>query len=328
VAPVAAHEQPVGVVIVNWNGHEDTVDCLESLLGAEPRPARVAVVDNGSTDGSVARLRGWAADRGVGIEAVDADLAGSAPSAPDASPWLSLVVSTTNRGFSGGNNVGLRHLARCERLRHFLLLNNDAAVAPDFFAEMAAAVDGVPEVGLATGTIYEWGDRSRVWYAGGSVDGVRGLGVHDTRRPAADLPRETEFVCGCAMLIPRRTLERVGPLPECYHPGYFEDAEYSLRVRAAGMTALYAPRAVVYHKVGSSFLRASPRPGLLYVQTRNRAYFVRRNLRGWRRWAALTYLVVTKPGRAAVETLRGHPRLGWAILSGAVAGLVGRAARP
>jgi len=313
---------PVGVIVINWNGHHDTVECLDSLAAATPRPAHVVVVDNGSSDDSLQRLTDWAEASGVVWGMVGNAGAPRAQSLP----WLTILAVGSNRGFSGANNLGIEYLSPASDVRHFLLLNNDAAVAPDFFAEMAAAVASVPGAGLVTGTIYEWEDRTRVWYAGGVERPLRALVLHEERLPATDAPRETEFICGCAMLISRDALRRLGPLPEVYYPGYLEDAEYSFRARQAGLPTVYAPRAVLYHKVGSAFRRSCPSPKVMYWQTRHRGYYVRRNFRGWRRWVALSYLGVTKPVRAAVEVLRGRPRLGWAILAGTFAGFVDAAA--
>jgi hypothetical protein len=123
------------------------------------------------------------------------------------------------------------------------------------------------------------------------------------------------------MVISRTAIERVGSLAECYFPGYMEDAEYSWRVRGSGFELIYAPRAVVYHKVGTSFGARSVSPLAAYHQNRHRLYFVRRNLRGLRRIAAIIYMIVTKPGRALIDVLQGRPEIGWATLRGTWTGL-------
>jgi len=87
---------------------------------------------------------------------------------------------------------------------------------------------------------------------------------------------------------------------------------------------LYAPRPVVYHAVGGAMRRQATPPRVAYLKTRNRVLFVRRNLHGWKRWWALAYLVVTKPGRAVAELLRGRPALGAAFLRGLADGLMSR----
>lgn len=309
----------LGVVIVNWRNASDTLLCLESLIAADPQPARVVVVENGSGDGSFEQLTAWAARRSLSVEAMDASAASEREARARA--WLSLVRAETNRGFAGGNNVGLVLLQREPSLSHFLLLNNDAIVAPDYFAEMQQVLKHRPRAGLCTGTIYELLDRTRVWYAGGRMLPLRALAIHELQMPSTDEPVETAFVTGCAMVISRAALAQVGLLAECYFPGYMEDAEYSWRVLGAGFELVYAPRPVVYHKVGASFGARATSPLTAYHQNRHRLFFVRRNLRGLPRLAAIVYMMVTKPGRALIDLLKGRPHVAWATLRGTWAGL-------
>ncbi|PYP29150.1 MAG: hypothetical protein DMD49_13510 [Gemmatimonadetes bacterium] len=293
----------IGVVVVNWNGWRDTIACLESLARATPRPECAVVVDNGSTDDSVEVLQRWATTRD--------------------SLRVSIVAAGANRGFSAGNNLGIAQLARDARISHFLLLNNDATVEPTFFAELARALEHHPDAGLVGATIYEANEARPIWYAGGGFVPLRCIAVHHHAVPTDQVAVPTDFVTGCAMLVARATWEVLGPLPECYFI-YMEDAEYSWRARAAGLPVMYAPRAVVLHAVSTTVMRAVTRARRKYLMTRNRALFVRRNLRGWTRWAAIAYLVITKPGRALLEALAGRPRDGWAFLRGAVSGLLAK----
>ena len=298
----------VGVVVVNWNGLTDTLACLESLVAATPGPARVVAVDNGSTDSSVTALRAWQAAR-----------------PGHAGPAVTILESSTNRGFSVANNIGVEHLRADPAISHFLLLNNDATVDPAFFREIARALAAAPDAAIMGVTIYVAAPppgppRGEVWYAGGHFLLLRSLTEHERAVPRDAMPLPTEFVTGCAMLISRHAWETLGPLPECYFI-YFEDAEYSWRARAAGLPVLYAPRAVVHHAVSASVGR-QPKPRVLQLHTRNRALFARRNFRGWTRWRALAYLVVSKSSRAMAEVLRGRLALGWALFRGMIEGLM------
>jgi len=292
----------IGVVILNWNGHVDTIACLESLAAADPGPTRVVVVDNASTDGSVAALMRWAGE--------------SSMLRP------TIIRSGHNRGFAGGNNLGLVLLARDAGITHFLLLNNDATVEPAFFGEVAAAIERAPRTGLLGVTIYEGAGYERVWYAGGRLPNARAVTIHATVVPpsASGATVPTEFVTGCAMLVSRRAWDTLGPLPDCYFL-YFEDAEYSLRAGVAGLPVVYAPQAVVHHAWRGT-VRRVPRPRSEYWIARSRALFVRRNRRGRALWRTLAYFALARPARAAVELLRGRPRLAWAGLRGTIHGLL------
>jgi GT2 family glycosyltransferase len=237
-----------------------------------------------------------------------------------------LLRSTWNRGFSGGNNVALAYAERDPAATHFLLLNNDTTVSRSYFGDLETALAPYQETGLASGTIYEMAPPHRVWYAGGRIVPLRTLVIHhDTVPDASVVP--TEFISGCSMLISAATLRRLGHLPECYFPGYVEDTEYSQRARDAGLPLLYAPRAVIYHRVSSTFGPYQQSPRSMYALTRHRAFWARRNLRGGRRVLALLYLMLTKLARAALDALGGRPRIGWATLTGTLDGLFSPRAR-
>lgn len=315
----------IGVVVVNWNGWQDTLECLESLRLATPAPERVVVVDNGSHDDSVGRVLRWADERRIASDRLDDSRDPPARESATAG-WLTVLCTDRNRGFAGGSNLGLALLRADGGITHFLLLNNDATVAGDFFGELRAALAADPRAGLLSGTIYTAGAEREVWYAGGVAKPLRALMLHAHDVPRAATPVATPFVCGCSMLISRELFHELGPLPECYFPGYWEDAEYSTRAARLGFSLRYAPRAAVYHKVGASFGHPAVSHRTAYVQARHRVFYVRRNLRGWARVAALGYLVVTKPARAVAEALKGRPRVGLAIARGTAAGFLSRAA--
>ena len=129
------------------------------------------------------------------------------------------------------------------------------------------------------------------------------------------------------MLISRDVLEKVGVFAEAFSPGYAEDLDYSLRARAAGFPVMYAPRAVCYHRVGTSLGRRSEHsPRILFSINRNLAFTLRRNYRGWLLAGGIAYLVVTKPAKALLELMRGCPRRAQAVLSGTVRGMFSPAA--
>ena len=292
----------IGVAVINWNGLADTITCLESLRAATPRPERTVVVDNGSSDDSPQATQTWIRQH--------TDL------------HCELIVLPRNLGFAGGNNVALARLAADEELTHFLLLNNDATVAPSFFADLRKALEQAPEAGVLGVTIYDSSPRGkgRVWYAGGFVERWRALGRHRYDVPHDGKVVPVEFVTGCAMLISRAAFTRLGPLPECYFI-YFEDAEYSVRALAAGVPVLYAPTPVVQHAIGGT-VRVATAARVERRFSHSRALFARRNLRGATRVAAIAYLLVTGFSRAVLRTIRGRPVRAWAAFRGTVDGLL------
>jgi GT2 family glycosyltransferase len=305
------------IVIPSFNHADDAVTCLASLRRAHRRPERVILVDDASTEDAVTKIADWAAQSAESYEVVDSD---ELEARKSAKVWLTIVASRKNSGFAVSCNVGLRFVRDHTDAPFVLLLNNDAAVAPSYFPDIAAAIQTVPNVGLATGTIYEW-DRRTVWYAGGRFNPLRAVAEHYLDVPSDGQPRRTEFICGCTMLISRAVLEKVGVLPELYSPCYCEDADYSLQVAKSGFELLYVPGAQAFHRVSSSLGREIRSPQVIYWFNRNRGYAMRRNYTGWRRAGGMAYLALTKPARAVWEVLNGRPKSGAAFIRGTVAGL-------
>ena len=244
----------VAVVLVNWNGAEDTLATLASLDGARAGlDVRPIVVDNGSTDGSAARLRGERPD-------------------------VELVETGANLGFAGGNGVGIRRALADPAVGWVLLLNTDVAVDPGFLPPLLAACTD-PEVGAAGPKIFYFDRPDRLWAAGGrlrvreTVTEEWGRGEPDG--PRWDVPRDVTYLTTCCLVIPRDALERVGPLD----PAYFinvDDADWCRRALDAGYRLRYVPESRIWHKVAAS-TAGSYTPFKTFHTGRSNAVWVRRH---------------------------------------------------
>ena len=277
----------VYIILVNWNGWRDTVECLESLLLLDYPDFRILVCDNGSTDDSLERIRGWAGEHGLGFLEYRRAAAESGGD-PAADPMLTLIAAGENMGFAGGNNVGMRHALARGDFGCCWLLNNDTVVEPDALTHLVARMRRQPDVGICGSTIRLYHERDRTQALGGGryLPWI-GLPWHYGRftRPgsASVRPERAEsrmnYVEGASMLVSRRFLETVGLLSEDYFL-YFEEADWA--VRGKGLFSLgYAPESVVYHKVGGSIGTSSNPARKSFVcdfyNIRNRILFARRH---------------------------------------------------
>jgi GT2 family glycosyltransferase len=291
------------IVVLNWNGLEDTRALLNSLARCrEPGgwSASVLVVDNGSTDGSVAAL---------GAEF----------------PRIALLALPDNLRFAGGNNAGVRRALE-EGADAVMLLNNDTEADPALVERMLLALDQHPEAGALGPLIYYGAPSQRIWYAGGRC--VVGWG-HTAHRGLRDLDRgqyrsieSTGYLTGCCLLARREAWERVGLLDERYFI-YAEDADWSLRARRAGLRLLFVPTARLWHRVSATAGDASP--WKIYQRSRANLTLYARHARGVARvtWmpaflaqqlALAAWLLVRGRGAAAVavpralwDAARGRP---------------------
>jgi GT2 family glycosyltransferase len=235
---------PWPVVVLSWNGREDTLRALRSLVVAG---APAIVVDNGSTDGTVAAVR----ERHPEVEVIDAG---------------------ANLGYAAGNNLGIRRAL--ERGADWVvLLNNDATVAADFMAGFHAALAARPSAGILAGKVL-YADRPDViQFAGQRVSTLvgysgrpRGYGRRDG--PRYDEVRPTGRAVGALMAISRKAIERAGLLDEDLF-AYVEDVDWALRVRAAGLEVVFAPHARAWHSVSASTGGEQHSTATLYYGIRN-----------------------------------------------------------
>jgi len=293
----------LGVVIVNFRCADDTIECLESLLRS-PLPMKIVVIENGSGDGSADKLRAWAAGQHKPVAAAEAmamfstppvakpvamvELPATGSAAPfGAAAPLTLIVSEENRGFAGGNNLGLRHLSADRKLRHFWLLNNDTVVAPTAPGALLARMDATPGVGMC-GTIvcHYWQPDKLQSLNGfsynrytGSSWGLGGNEPANSNFSPQDISDATDYVLGASLAISRPCLEALGPMAEDYFL-YYEEIDWATRNRRRRERAFataFAHGAVVFHKagraIGSGSPQASRSPFSEYWLTRSRLRF-------------------------------------------------------
>lgn len=273
------------IILVNWNGWRDTLECLESLLYLDYPDFMIVVCDNNSGDGSLDQVRSWADNRGVlsveyqQHEAEEGGVRGS-------DPLLVLIRINDNLGFSGGNNVGLRYGMARGDIGYYWLLNNDTVVEPDALTYLVARMHGDFKVGICGSTIRLYHDRAKIQaLGGGHYCHWIGLPWHYGRfirwgREVNQKQAEARmnYVEGASMLVSHMFLEQIGLMCEDYFL-YFEEADWALRAKGRFRLA-YASQSVVYHKVGGS-IGTSSNPLTIsytsdYFNIRNRLMFTRR----------------------------------------------------
>lgn len=275
----------VYIILVNWNGWHDTVECLESLLYLKYPDFRIVVCDNGSNDDSLPEIRNWADRhelRYTEYRRAEAEEGGLQAVASA----LTLIRNEENLGFAGGNNVGLRYVMARGDGDYCWLLNNDTVVEPDALTHLVARFGQKPSVGICGSTIRLYQNHNRVQaLGGGHYCRWIGLPWHYGRfgkwgKTINQARAETwmNYVEGASMLISRPFLEEVGLMCEDYFL-YFEEADWAIRSKGR-FTMGYSAQSIVYHKVGGS-IGTSSNPATMsyisdYFNIRNRLLFTRR----------------------------------------------------
>jgi GT2 family glycosyltransferase len=255
----------VYVILVNWNGREDTLGCIRSLLGSTYPNFRILLVDNASSDNTVEAVRGEF-------------------------PELEIIETGQNLGYTGGNNVGMRY-AMEGGADYVFLLNNDTAIHPEAITRLVQCAESNERIGVVGPRQYFY-DHPVTIAGSGSVIDWDGATIYHRRRGDVDeadekvrdsQPYPVDFMDGCAVLVKRDYLDKVGLLDERFHLGGFEDADWSRRGLAAGYEEWNAPSAYVWHKVSAAAGVGSPLT--TYYMTRNQLLFFWTHSQGLARWS-------------------------------------------
>lgn len=326
------------IVLVNWNGWKDTIECLESLFRLEDQNFRVLVCDNASADSSLDRIRSWARGE-LPVESANQQMS-SFVSPPVSKPILVeqatipdafqsrfharlvLVQTGSNLGFAGGNNVGLR-IALQDPACHFVwLLNPDTIAAPDALTVLRRKLEEDAAVGIC-------GSLNRAYYTPAEIQAQGGKSYNfwtgrvrkqpKLTQDATTAPaRPLDYINGASMFVTRRFLETVGLMEESYFL-YFEELDWAMRAKGRFQLG-YAPDSVIYHKEGAQ-LGSSPdrlKRSVLAdrYMSRNRVLFARR----FAPWTLPTVIVCIV--LAAIERLvRGDGRRAGTMFRSLIEGL-------
>lgn len=247
----------VSVLLLNWNGWQDTIECLESLSKSTGVAFRIVVCDNGSQDNSLDKIAAWANAKDTRFTLYDRAQAESGGLVSENAP-LVLIQTGANLGFAGGNNVGLRYCLAHGGFDYVWVLNNDTVVAPDALQHLVARMQQDPNIGMCGSKLVFYHQRDQVQaYGGSAFDARRGVVVPigqfapvGTACDVAAVEAQTAYVVGASMLVSTRFLQTVGLMCEDYFL-YFEEIDWAFRAKGK-FTLAYADASVVWHKEGGS----------------------------------------------------------------------------
>ncbi|HNP63641.1 MAG TPA: glycosyltransferase family 2 protein [Woeseiaceae bacterium] len=306
----------VYVILVNYNGWADTIECASSLRMLSYSNFQIVIVDNCSADDSVSKIQGWVGgerrpvlngenceyefgglDTGSQVAAYSWVEAITRPHRGQCDLPLILIENPENRGFSGGNNVGIRFGLSRGDADYFWLLNNDTVVDDD---ALNALVERFREcsrheesIAMCGSLILDFDRRDQVQAFGGAMvnrflGSTRNLfaGKDAKCDDVIQSKKLPDYVSGCSMLVKAENFSRTGFLDEAYFL-YWEDAEWCFRCKRRGMSLAVASRSRVWHRRGSTSGRY---PIIAFYNTRNCLQFFRDYLPAY-----LVFCLIAKP---------------------------------
>jgi len=249
----SAYPAATSIIILNWNGKKDTLNCLASVLKVDHPSFNVIVVDNGSEDDS--------------ISAINKQF-----------PNIHLIETGKNLGYAGGNNVGIQY-ALDNNADYVLVLNNDTIVAADLLEQLTATAEQHPQTAAFGPVVCEMDKPDTIWTAGefftDIVSPVSFQQGEDISSISKQTTLDTQWVNGAAFFVKADIFREIGLFDEKFFLTY-EESDWCCRAQNKGYNCLVVPTAVIWHKVASSFGNESS-PLRAYYSTRNKLLFVGKN---------------------------------------------------
>lgn len=247
--------EKIGIIIVNYNGLDDTIECIKSIEKSEFNDYEIFVVDNNSNE-NVEILNSF--------------------------PKVNLNKLNENLGFGIANNIGTQ-MAIQKGCDYILLLNNDTIINSDTLMVLSKYCNDKDIVTCAI-NYYDYPDE--LWYGGGEISKWKGTFKHKKYKNT----REVGFISGCLILFSVSCYENIGLFSEEYFM-YYEDSDFSIKAREAGYRLIYTCETSIKHKVGKSSGKIT---GLKdYYLTRNRLYILKKYNHFFRK-TSIVYFIITR----------------------------------
>jgi len=243
----------VTIIILHLNGISNLVECVGSLNEITYQNYNIIVVHNGPENRALSN------------------------SLSPISQHITKVIDTEeNLGFALGNNIGIRQALK-EGAEYILLLNDDTEVAPDFLTKLIEVAEIQQDAGILGPKIYNYKEPDRVWFAGASFDNktceITTTEFDQIEQNEDSVLVESDYITGCTLLVKKKVIERIGLLDERFFL-YWEDVDWGLRCKKAGLKNLVVTRSHIWHKASASSggINSLPR---VYHKARSHLYMAK-----------------------------------------------------
>lgn len=327
-------KQNVSIIILNWNGWQDTLECLESLYDIDYPDYNVIVVDNGSKDESIEMIKKYASgelevesnffefnryNKPIKIFEYEAEDLKSLPKASmeynglDSNRKLILIKNDYNSGFSEGNNIGITFSLEILMPEYILLLNNDTVVDRIFLDELVKYASTNPKIGIVGPEVLYYDKPDKTALIGNEVNLCNGKITHSLKKMEyPSKPVEIGFVVGCGLLVKKSVIEDIGMLDPNYFL-YYEDVDWCLRAKKQGYKIFYLPMSKLWHKISSEDKRSL---ASYYYGNRNSFLLVKKNRTSNDIFYCYLILIINKSIFAFYLLIIGNSKESSAVING------------
>jgi GT2 family glycosyltransferase len=327
----------VSIVVLNWNGWKDTIECLESLWKINYPFFDIVVVDNHSDDESIKEIREYIVSKlGSGLnygqkhyfklkEYSETELL--MKNSQEKSNQINftdreivILKSLKNTGFAGGNNLGIVYALKFLDPDYLLLLNNDTLVEKDFLEKMLEMGESYKDIGVIGPKTCYYPQKNLINSAGADMVWHLGLalnrGIGDVDQGQYDEPMEVDSLLGACLLIKKDLIEKIGLLDSRFFL-ILEETDFCLRAQKAGYKVVYDPESKIYHKEGFS---GSMSPLGMYYLYRNRLIIMKKHLKSPESKIYPYYIFLRAMADFVIYKFQGESDLSEAVINGYNAG--------
>jgi len=250
----------IAIIVINWNTYKLTFECLKSLEKITYKNHTVFLVDNGSVDGSGDKLY-------------------------SEFPKTFYLKNEKNIGFTGANNLAIEKAIK-QNFDYVLLLNSDTEVIPNFLGHLVKRMEIAKTLAAVQPLILNYGKGDTIWNAGGSFNRFFGLSITRNKNkiyaPELKIDSLTEWISGCCILVKTDVIKEIGLLDDRFF-AYFEDVDWSIRMKSKGYKLGVEPKSIIYHHQSGSLVKNNTSnegalsPYAYYLNLRNHIYLIKKH---------------------------------------------------
>ncbi len=332
-------KQKVCIIILNWNGWKDTIECLESVYQINYPNFNIVLVDNGSEDESIDMIKKYAAgDLEIESNFFDSNMNNKPLEVFEYSNIdfkqlhgqnkkiknlesiknLILIRNGSNYGFSEGNNIGIKFSLEILDPDYILLLNNDTVIEKNSIIELVNYAHNNKKVGIVGPKIYYYDNPDEIAYIGHNVNLCSGK-ILDPEVKCPESPLKIDYVVGCGLLIKTSVIKNIGMLDPDYFL-YYEDVDLCLRARKSGYDVYYLPSSKIWHKISLNEDRSH---NSYYYGNRNSFLLIKKNQKSSKIFLCYTKLIINKSILSCYLLIKGKRKESLIVIKSIYDGLKG-----